>query len=455
MSKLWDKKQGDQVDRSWFYEFTANEDRAYDDYLIPFDIKCNLAQNAMLHKIGIMTDDDFSSVHTALVKYYNDWVDGKFNLIDDDEDVHSAIENRLTSDCGNAGKKIHTGRSRNDQVQTDIRLYTKAKLLEVMQEWLKIAEKLEKIAQNNKGVFFCGYTHTQPAMPTSVDAWAYGYIDMFLCDLSSMQQSFEQIDRNPLGSAAGFGVPYLAIDRELTTKLLNFSETQHAVTAVQLNRGKLEKQVVQSLENGLFSFNRMATDVIHFANPEVGIVELSEDQTSGSSIMPQKRNPDAWELIRSGYGQISGHVHQLTMAGVNLIGGYHRDLQVTKKHLIDAFLCTDKLNLAVNHCLNGLRFDADRCEKSLTNDVFATHKAIQSVLDGSNFRDAYQLSTSTNDAELDTHKSKLYKSYKVEGFPGNPAREFYQDKISSNQQWLDDRIHGQKIADEYLFNLSK
>lgn len=455
MSKLWDKKQGDQVDRSWFYEFTANEDRAYDDYLIPFDIKCNLAQNAMLHKIGIMSDDDFTSIHTALVKYYNDWVDGKFHLIDDDEDVHSAIENRLTTDCGDAGKKIHTGRSRNDQVQTDIRLYIKAKLLEVMREWVKIVQKLEKIAQNNKGVFFCGYTHTQPAMPTSVDAWAYGYIDMILCDLSSMRQSFEQIDRNPLGSAAGFGVPYLAIDRELTTSLLNFSETQHAVTAVQLSRGKLEKQVAQSLENGLFSFNRMATDVIHFANPEVGIVELSEDQTSGSSIMPQKRNPDAWELIRSGYGQISGHVHQLTMAGVNLIGGYHRDLQVTKKHLIDAFLCTDKLNLAVIHCLNGLRFDADRCEKSLTNDVFATHKAIQSVLDGSNFRDAYKLSTSTNDAELDTHKSKLNKSYKVEGFPGNPAHGFYQDKISSNQQWLDDRIHGQKEADEHLFNLSK
>ena len=247
MSKLWDKKQGDQVDRSWFYEFTANEDRAYDDYLIPFDIKCNLAQNAMLHKIGIMSDDDFASVHTALVKYYNDWVDGKFHLIDDDEDVHSAIENRLTSDCGDAGKKIHTGRSRNDQVQTDIRLYIKAKLLEVMREWVKIVQKLEKIAQNNKGVFFCGYTHTQPAMPTSVDAWAYGYIDMILCDLSSMRQSFEQIDRNPLGSAAGFGVPYLAIDRELTTSLLNFSETQHAVTAVQLSRGKLEKQLVQSL----------------------------------------------------------------------------------------------------------------------------------------------------------------------------------------------------------------
>ena len=455
MSKLWDKKQGKQVDRTWFFEFTASEDRAYDDYLIPFDIKCNLAQNAMLHKIGIMPDVEFASIHSALVGYYDDWKIGKFYLTDEDEDVHSAIENRLTSDCGDAGKKIHTGRSRNDQVQTDIRLFTKSKLMDVVQDWLQIAEILTQIAQNNKGVFFCGYTHTQPAMPSSVDAWVYGYIDMILSDISSIQHAFEQIDRNPLGSAAGFGVPYLAIDRELTTSLLNFSQTQHAVISVQSSRGKLEKQVAQSLESGMFSFNRMASDVIHFANSEVGIVELSEDQTSGSSIMPQKRNPDAWELIRSGYGQISGHVNQLSMSGVNLISGYHRDLQITKKHLIDSIQSTLKINSAVIHCLNGLRFNKDRCEKSLTNEVFATHKAIQSVLDGSNFRDAYQQSTTTDDSELESHKSQLKNSYHVEGFPGNPAQEFYQNLIRSYQQWVDDRILSQKKADELLFNLSK
>lgn len=455
MSKLWDKKQGIQVDRSWFFDFTASEDRAYDNYLIPFDIKCNLAQNAMLHRIGIMSDDEFTSIHNALNRYFKDWLEGKFLLTNDDEDVHSAIENRLTVDCGSAGKKIHTGRSRNDQVQTDIRLFAKSKLLSVMQEWIRIAEILVQRAQNQPGVYFCGYTHTQPAMPTSVDAWVYGYIDLLLSDLSNLRQSFMELDRNPLGSAAGFGVPYLAIDRELTTKLLNFSETQHAVTSVQLNRGKLEKNVVQALGNGMFSFNRMASDVIHFANPEVGIVELSEDQTSGSSIMPQKRNPDAWELIRSGYSQICGIVNQLSISGVNLISGYHRDLQTTKKQLIDAFQTTLKINIAVLNCLNGLRFVTDRCEKSLTPELFATHKAIQSVLDGSNFRDAYRQSTSTDDVEFVSHKTKLRNSYLVTGFPGNPATEYYQDKINTYQKWLDDQNLGQIKADEHLFNLNK
>ncbi len=455
MSQLWRKSDKDQVDRDWFFEFTASEDRACDEHLIPYDIKCNIAQTDMLEKIGILSPQEAGNLRSALKHYYHQWKHNEFHLTADDEDVHSAIENRLTADCGEAGKKIHTGRSRNDQVQTDIRLYVRDRLLRVASDWMVITHQLIELAKKYRGVFFAGHTHTQPAMPTSVDAWAYGYIDLLLSDLQSLRHIYEKSDVNPLGSAAGFGVPFLEIDRELTRERLGFSQTQHAVTSVQLSRGKLESGILHMLMSGALTFNRMGADIIFFAQPTAGFVHLSEDQTSGSSIMPQKRNPDAWELIRAGYAQLSGIHAQLSMAGLNLIGGYHRDLQTVKQSLIEGFERIDRLNRAVSMCLKGLQFDTEACKKSLTPELFATHKALAAVIGGGNFRDAYRQAGQVGPAEASDFENQLSTSYSVAGYPGVPATGEYQAILDDLEHWVKNRIAHHQQVDERLLNEPK
>lgn len=455
MSQLWRKSNHESVDRDWFFEFTAREDRACDEYLIPYDIKCNLAQTDMLARTGILSAEEGKELRAALVRYYSEWQKGAFHLSEADEDVHSAIENRLTLDCGDAGKKIHTGRSRNDQVQTDIRLFIRDRLLKVASEWIGICEQLIFLAGKYNGIYFAGHTHTQPAMPTSVDAWAYGYVDLLLGDLHLLRHYYDKSDRNPLGSAAGFGVPFLEIDRELTRERLGFSQTQHAVTSVQLSRGKLESGIMHALTGGAMTFNRMGSDVIFFVQPSTGFVTLSDDQTSGSSIMPQKRNPDAWELIRAGYAQLSGIHVQLSSTGVNMIGGYHRDLQTVKQCLIEGFERIDRLNFAVKRCLDGLGFDAEACRKSLTPEIFATHKAIDRVIGGGNFRDAYRQSNQVSSSEADEFERKLGESYRVTGYPGVPPTGHYRSLLNEIENWVKIRLDHHQQVDERLLNEPK
>lgn len=452
MSQLWKKNESNTVNRDWFFEFTAAEDRNYDSILIPYDIKCNIAQVYVLKDAGLMSEDEGKRLLATLRYLYQLWQKDNFHLTGNDEDVHSAIENYLTQINGDSGKKIHTGRSRNDQVLTDIRLYSKDILIELIARWHDIIHEFENIIEANPTTFFAGFTHTQAAMPHSVDAWAAGYIDLLTQDIESVIAAYRQIDRSPLGSAAGFGVPYIPINRKLAADILGFQDIQHAVAGAQLSRGALEKKVIDSLGYVAHTINRLASDIILFTSPLMGIVEISEDQTSGSSIMPQKRNPDAWELIRSTYSEIHGISSQLSLISTNLISGYHRDLQVTKKCLIDGLNLSLKLAGAVKICLNGIRFNAEKCKETLTPEIFATHIANKLVVDGMTFRDAYKMAASGAQNLPIPNENDLKQSYKVPGYPGMYHPTMFQNVIETQRSWLQTEVNKRNLNDEKLLN---
>jgi argininosuccinate lyase len=311
-------------------------------------------------------------------------------VTDADEDVHSAVERLLTESLGDIGKRIHTGRSRNDQVLCDMRLYLRHKVSEIGVMVVAVIDRLRHIAKEHEHVYIPGYTHTQPAMPSSVDAWCAGYIDMLLADLDSLNVANEAQRWCPLGSAAGYGVPYVPIDRAFLADMLGFEGPQPAVTASQLGRGAVELRVVDACAYVALTLNRMASDMVAYANPDLGWVELSDDQTSGSSIMPQKRNPDAWELIRGAAHQFAGLSAQLYSLGSNLTSGYHRDLQIVKSVVMQAVEGIKRVLVATDHALSGVRFDRDMARGRLQAALFATHLANRYVSEGMSFRDAYR-----------------------------------------------------------------
>ncbi|MDG5767051.1 lyase family protein [Balneolales bacterium ANBcel1] len=406
MKTLWQKTEGktgarehSQSDRTWFYRFTAEEDRELDRNLVPYDILVNLAQARMLLRVGVYDQPGYEKVVSALRNAWQEWEDGAFGLGPDDEDVHSAVEKYVTEKAGRDGARIHTGRSRNDQVLADMRLFMKKSIVDIAAEWLSVANRLAGIAESYKGVFFAGMTHTQPAMPHSVDAWAAGYLDLLASDLKALQSAFTLVDRSPLGSAAGYGVPYIRVDREYVAGQLGFASVQEPVAASQLSRGRFEMQVVDALAYGALTFNRMASDVVLFMHPSWSLVTLSEDQVSGSSIMPQKRNPDAWELIRGAYHDFQAARTHLAGIPANLGSGYHRDLQVVKKSVVSAVRQSMMLAEAVRHALSGLEFNRDRARSSLTPDVYATHEANRLVAGGMPFREAYRKVAERHGAE--------------------------------------------------------
>lgn len=438
MTQIWNKPTSQTVNRDWFFDFTTAEDRACDLNLISYDIRCNLAQAEMLASIGVYSVAELDQVRGALIALYQEFEQGTFTLQPDDEDVHSAIEKALIQRCGDPGMKIHTGRSRNDQVLTDIRMFAKDQLVSAMELVDGLLAKLERLATAYKGVLFAGYTHTQPAMPTSVDAWAYGFIDSLLQNQTALKQAYELVDQSPLGAAAGYGVPFLDIDRELTAKLLGFSQVQWAVTAVQLQRGSHEKQVVGALTSVAYTLNRLASDIVFLSSNDRGIIVLSDDQTSGSSIMPQKRNPDAWELIRAEYSWFVGVEAQLGATGVNLVSGYHRDFQITKKALMDAFARAERLFRVAEQCLSGTEFNIDKCRHSLTPELFATHRALEAVVNGTPFREAYRtVGTSLEDQQsLAKYIAAGAVAYSVTGYPGNPATEHYSKIRNDINSWI-------------------
>ncbi len=436
MKTLWQKNNSDDADRSFFHEFTTSEDRTWDHHLIPYDILVNLAQSRMLRRINIYTDSELIEVTRYLQKLYNDWKEDNFTLSDEDEDVHSATEKNLTERVGEPGQRINTGRSRNDQVLADIHLALKAELRKLTGLILDTISRLDQIAQKHRGIFFAGMTHTQPAMPTSVDAWAAGYIRMMLNDLQSIQHAYRQIDVCPLGSAAGYGVPHIAIDREFLSDQLGFSQLLVEVNATQNIRTSSVLRVIHALEYYTLTCNRMSSDIIEFLRS--GLIELDENQTSGSSIMPQKQNPDLWELIRSGYHQVSGAGRELSGISVNLTSGYHRDLQPVKAVILNSIKQTQTLAEATEFGLNGLSFNEEASYSSITSEVMATHHANKLVSEGKPFREAYrETSYKFHNITLPDIKV-LQESYHHTGAPGKYPQDVIREETEMIQSWLSD-----------------
>jgi argininosuccinate lyase len=386
--KLWENGNGVGVHEK-VEEFTAGEDIRMDQKLVQWDAVGSIAHATMLNKIGILTNSELMDLKKALIDVVNLHEKGKFIINLKDEDVHTKIENYLTETLGNIGKKIHTGRSRNDQVMVDLRMYTKEKLLKIEKNLLSLCREMTRFAEKNKSMPMPGYTHFQKAMPSSVGLWAMAYVESFLDDLKFLKMAYILNDQNPLGSAAGYGVP-LELDRDLTTRILGFGSTQNNVLYVQNSRGKIESMVLSALTQVMLDLGKLSNDMILYSTDEFGFFKIGEMFRTGSSIMPKKRNPDILELVRGKVNLVSSSHNQVIGTIKNLPSGYQRDLQETKEPLMKSLSVTNKSIEMVTMAIMDISVNKDRLLGSFTSSIFATDEAFKLVSQGIPFRDAYK-----------------------------------------------------------------
>ena len=386
MSKLWDK--GVDLDKA-VEAFTVGKDPELDNVLIPYDCKASIAHARMLGEMGYLENNEVEKLVMELENIITFHREDNFTIKVSQEDCHTAIEEYLVEQLGDVGKKIHTARSRNDQVLTALRLYYKEALQEIIdlgESWIKV---LEKFGEENYDVSFPGYTHMQKAMPSSMAMWAGAYVDGMKDDLSMLKSVAKLIDQSPLGSAAGYGVP-IKIDKEMTAKEMGFDRVQNNPIYCQLSRGKFELSILHGLCQIMLTINRLASDLILYSMTEFGYISLPEEFCTGSSIMPQKKNPDVLELLRGSYHIISGYETQVKGLTANLISGYNRDIQLSKEPImqginlgIDCF----KISAAV---IEALKVNKDICDAAMTDELFETEKAYKLVEKGIPFREAYR-----------------------------------------------------------------
>lgn len=386
MNKLWQKNW--KLD-SFIEAFETKDDILLDQKLVKFDVLSSIAHAKMLAKIGILSGQEFKAVKKGLLDVLNLEKAGKFTLKVGDEDVHSKIENFLIKKCGDVGKKIHTGRSRNDQVLTAIRLFTKEKLLSIWKELLALIGSFLSFAKKYEFLPMPGYTHMQKAMPSSVGMWAGSFVESLIDDLALLKTAYKLNNQSPLGSAAGYGVPLL-LDREYTAKLLVFEKVQANSLYCQNSRGKIEAAILAALIAILLDLNKFASDILLFTTKEFNFFEMAKELCTGSSIMPQKKNVDVAELLRSKAHLVLGNYVQIVSLSSNLISGYNRDLQDTKKPLFESLEITKESLKIANILVNNLHPKKGVLGKSLTPEIFATHQALALVKQGVPFREAYK-----------------------------------------------------------------
>ncbi len=384
--KLWEK--GYKPNRE-IEEFTVGDDYILDQKMLKYDCKASIAHAMMLAKVGILTKAEVEK----LVKELNEIIklseQGKFTVEKEQEDSQTAIENWLTEKLGDLGKKLHTGRSRNDQVLTVMRLYEKDGLKECIQLTKSYIQALNAFIYKYGEIVLPGYTHTRKAMPSSVKLWAGALVDSMQDNIRLMEGALCLIDQSPLGTGAGYGSP-IKLDREYTAKALGFASVQQNPIYVQLSRGKFEATILHALSQIMFDFNRMATDLILFSMPEFGYYELPDEFTTGSSMMPNKKNPDVLEMLRAKYHIVVSLEGQVKGIASSLPTGYNRDMQLTKGPLIKGFEITEQSLKAAALLFRNLKVNREMCKKAMTEDIYATEKAYKLVEKGVPFRDAYK-----------------------------------------------------------------
>ena len=384
--KLWDK--GYSIDKK-IDVFTVGNDRALDEVLARYDVIGNRAQAVMLNKIGVLTDDELKDILRELDVIAADIEKGGFTIGDEFEDVHSKIEFMLTERLGDTGKKIHTARSRNDQVLTDMHLYVRDELLHIRDGVKRLFDLLLGLSEKYKDVLLPGYTHLQVAMPSSFGLWFGAYAESLVDDVYMIGAAYRVADQNPLGSAAGYGSSF-PIDREETTRQMGFSQMKVNSVAAQMGRGKLEKTAAFAMASVAGTLSKMAMDVCLYMSQNFGFVSFPDELTTGSSIMPHKKNPDVFELIRAKCNRVQALPNELILIQNNLPSGYQRDLQLLKECFVPAVSM-------LKSCLEMAAFMLDniRVSESLLDDerykyVFSVEEVNRLVLSGMPFRDAYK-----------------------------------------------------------------
>ncbi len=384
--KLWQKGAAahEKVDT-----FTVGKDREYDLVLAQYDCEASKAHAKMLGAIGLITPNEVKQLCNVLEILKTDAKKGSFTIEDESEDMHSKIEYILTEELGDLGKKIHTARSRNDQVLVAMHLYLKQELTEIKTLVIALFDLLLELAEKHQNDLIPGYTHLQVAMPSSIGMWLSAYAESLVDDLYFWEAAFKIADQNPLGSAAGFGSAF-PIDRELTTNLMAFKQLKVNAVAAQMSRGKLEKSTAMALSSIGSSLAKMSMDICLYMGQDFDFISFPSDLTTGSSIMPHKKNPDLFELVRGKCNTLQALPNQLALLTTNLPSGYHRELQLAKGPMIDAVqelkACLDILLFS----LPQLRVTQNSTDQKKYDYLFSVDTLNAEVIAGKPFRDAYR-----------------------------------------------------------------
>ncbi|WON95728.1 MULTISPECIES: argininosuccinate lyase [unclassified Sphingobacterium] len=418
--KIWQKN----IDVDSFVEsFTVGNDRVMDLQLAAADVLGSLAHTRMLNSINLMTDEDLVLVQKELKNIYKEILAGDFRIEDSVEDVHSQVEMLLTQRIGEAGKKIHSGRSRNDQVLVDLKLYFRSEIQHIIRNTEALFNELIQLSERYKHILIPGYTHLQIAMPSSFGLWFGAYAESLVDDLEMMRAAWKVCNKNPLGSAAGYGSSF-PLNRTMTTQLLGFEDLNYNVVYAQMGRGKTERILAQGMSSIAATLAKFAMDVCLYINQNFGFISFPAHLTTGSSIMPHKKNPDVFELIRSRCNKIQALPNEIALMTTNLPSGYHRDLQLLKENLFPAFK-------SLNECLEMAAFMLENIsvKDNILDDpkydyLFSVEVVNNEVLKGVPFREAYR----TIGIDIDEGRFKPSKevNHTHEGSIGNLCNDQIQ-----------------------------
>lgn len=438
MSKLWeteDQKEKNETAKK-VEGFTVGNDYELDQVLVPYDIQASVVHAKALNIADILSTDELKKLTEALMEINEHWMEGKFEILREHEDMHTAIEVFLTEKLGDLGKKIHVGRSRNDQILTAMRLYEKDQLTRIIKILSSLIETLLDFGNKNKDVPLPGFTHTRKAMLSSVPLWAGGYAELLLMQLEANRGVTGLIDHSPLGTAAGYGTT-MPIEREIEAADLDFGRTMICSTTAQLSRGWVETQLVHYLSGITSVLSRLASDIILYSSESYRFFTLDDVVCTGSSIMPQKRNPDVAELIRGKHAEQIGLHASLQSVAMNLGSGYHRDLQLTKEPVIKSFSITKDSLQMTELLIQAISINADEAENACTRDMFAAEAAYQKVKnEGLTFRDAYKKIKENPEGIPDYNAGEFLKNFTHLGSPSNPGLSIIKARLKEMKDQL-------------------
>ena len=421
--KLWDK--GYSIDKQ-IEQFTVGNDREIDMYIAKYDIQASLAHAKMLESIGVLTAKEWEQVEGGLKELYDQCLQGNFTIEEQFEDVHSKIEYELTQKLGEVGKKIHTARSRNDQVLVALHLYYKENLQEIKELTKTFFETLLSLADKHKGVLLPGYTHLQVAMPSSFGLWFSAYAETLIDDLYLLNAGLQLVDQNPLGSAAGYGSSF-PIDRALTTKELGFSTLKYNVVAAQMSRGKSERTLAGVLGSLANTLSRFAMDICLYMSQNFDFISFPDQLTTGSSIMPHKKNPDVFELIRGKCNKIQALQTEMILITNNLPSGYHRDFQLLKENMINAIVDVKSILTIFNYSIQQIQVKEFDVNDDKYKYLFTVDNINNLVVGGMSFREAYQ--QIGGEVEKGTYIPDTSKEHSHEGSIHNLCLQEIREKL--------------------------
>jgi len=442
MTKLWQKDY--ELD-ALIEQFTVGNDPLLDQKLVVYDCMGSIAHAQMLQRIGILTEQECALLKKSLQEIIKQAQAGNFIIEQADEDVHTAVEQYLTKQLGDLGKKIHTARSRNDQVALDMRLYLRDELLSTTQEVVKASQQLLAQANTYKDVPIPGRTHFQRAMPSSLGLLFGAYAESLLDTVILLQAAYELIDQSPLGSAAGYGV-MLPIDRQLVADLLGFAKVQNNVVYVSNSRGKMESVVMQALAQLMVDLSKLSADLIMLSMPEFGYIEIPKELCSGSSLMPQKRNPCALELVRAKSAGVISELMQVFMIIRGLPSGYHRDFQETKEPCMRSCTTTAQALQIITHTIGKIKVNKQACIASFSSELFATDQALLLAQQGIPFRDAYkQVGLSLDNVALEDPVANIQQKTH-QGASGNLNLALSEARCTQYCAWIEQKQTSYKCA---------